>query len=213
MIDWIVAAAVVASGAGVFAVMRAFGDSDADRSRRARRACEEHPVVEAAAAKGRCRIQGRVVILDEVPGYPGVGAFFARSVGTVLVTQTQFRLDDDRVVAERDRAPRTTKKEATGVGRFAVLDGTGAAIVEGVGEIWYIGAPLVQPRQTGAIQIREGMLVDVIGHAEHGSMPAALSSRGSYRGGGTAVRMVGTKKSKVLILAHGLEEEGALQAG
>jgi hypothetical protein len=214
VIDLAVVAAVVAVGAGVYATIRFFGDSDGDKNRRVRALCKKHPVVEVAAAKGLCRVRGNAVILREVPGYPKVGAYFTRSTGTVMHAPDSVQIfatgtGIGRTRLTRDEpTPEHTKAERTEIGSFAVLDGSAALIVEGEAVVWYLDTPLVRPNQTGAIQIREGTQVDIIGEAEPAEFPMALASRGSYRGGGMAVKMVGTKKKKVWILAHGEQSAG-----
>jgi len=214
VIDLAVVAAVVAVGAGVHATIRVFGNSDGDKNRRVRALCKKHAVVEAASAKGLCRVRGNAVILREVPGYPNVGAYFTRSTGTVMHAPDSVQIfvtgtGIGRTQLTRDEpTPEHTKAERTEIGSFAVFDGSGAVIVEGDAEVWYLDTPLVRPNQTGAIQIREGTKVDIIGEAEPAQFPAALASRGSYRGGGAAVKMVGTKKKKVWILAHASEPAG-----
>ena len=182
-------------GLGVFLADRSLHD-DAVRTRAVRRFRREVPLVPIAEARGLCRVAGRVRVLSPVPGYPKHAAFCARSVSTT--TELRGRHGRERTVTV------TNVTDVTHVGRFAVVDDSGVAVVEDAGAVVWQGDTEILRRGTpGSIDVKEETRVEVVGTADPGPLPQELSGYGAYRGQGTAVFMRSQGSEKVFVVVFG----------
>lgn len=177
--------------------------SDADRTRQLRdalSAIELSPIGDAKA--GRARIRGTVHVLRGV--HDGLAAVFQR------VRETHKWMvevvHDDQLVSEEMRE--TTITDTSECGRFAVVDDTGVAIVDDDAfVIWSLKQKLAA-YEGGALALRDGAEVEIIGPATKGVAPEAASlvreSSSSYRSGrsDSALLFDGTPDDRVWIVVQ-----------
>ncbi len=154
------------------------------------------PLVPIGEARGRCRVAGRVHVLSPVPGYPKHAAFCARSVSTTAEVR--------RVRGREKTATVTNVTDLTKVGRFAIVDGTGVAIVDDPNAlVWQGDVEILRRNTPGSIDVKEDTRVEVVGTAEPGPLPQELSGYGAYRGQGTAAFLRSQGAEKVFVVVTG----------
>jgi hypothetical protein len=184
--------ALVGTVAGASALARWFR-SDARKTRQVRAALRALAPVPIGKARGRCHITGMARVMEPVPGYPTHGAFFARSVGSVGREVER----DERTTWES--VP--TVSEVTRVGRFAVIDDSGVALVEDPDAlVWYCDVSPFGAGGSGSIDVKDGTRVEVVGIAEPGILPPALAGHGGYRADGMAVTLRAPPRGRLLVV-------------
>lgn len=159
----------VAAAASVlgYAEVRRWLSRDGARAFQLRRALREvEPAVSIASARpGRCRIRGRVKVLEavELDG-AACAAWWSRAVAE------ERRYDG----LSRSGRPVRYFEERQDVGRLAVVDDTGAAVVLGERALlWCDDTYALFGSREGIVRVTEGALVEVVGDARLARTPDA----------------------------------------
>ncbi|MEZ4337214.1 MAG: hypothetical protein R3B82_11365, partial [Sandaracinaceae bacterium] len=166
---------------------------DARQRWRAREAARQakHPTPLSQVTSGRVAIEGRVQILEGVAG-PDADEPLAAWVERAWIR---------RSCACTPRCPATfwSLRTRWRTGRFAIVDDSGVAVVDGAAlDLFITEQPLGEGRFVG---LRHGDRVRAIGHADAIEAPdVANPAQGTYRHRGRPVGLFGTDEAPILIL-------------
>ncbi|HJL16482.1 MAG TPA: hypothetical protein RMH99_12545 [Sandaracinaceae bacterium LLY-WYZ-13_1] len=147
---------------------------------------------------GRCRVRGRVKVLEPVDlDGASCAAWWSRRV------EVERRFDG----LSRSGRPVHIFEERQACGRLAVVDETGLAIVDGArAGLWCESTFAVFGPRGGVLRVRDGDLVEVVGHARRAFVPdvGRLAPSG-YRSAGS--RLLFDRAPLVLLREPRRDEE------